>query len=638
MRLRFERFDFDLPQGELYRDGVPVPLQEKPRQLLAALLHRPGEICTREELRTTLWGADTFVDFEHGLNTAVKKLRKALGDSADSPRFVETVARRGYRFIAAVAEVPARAVAPLLALAPPHVDGVSTRGRVLRWSLAACLVIAVAVGTWLARRHSPASAASAPHGPGTQLAILPFRGLAPSDAADISYIGVAIADAVTTKLAGTRQFGLRPTSAVLPYRDSQESPARVASALGVQYLLVGTIQASEGSYRFRVQLVGRDGVALWGRSYDTPRGTVLAVEDQIAEQIAAALRVELSPPERARLHRRYTENPAAYDLYLRGRALLVNYTDAKMREALHCFEQAVALDERYALARAGMATAAAWFSVRYAYEQEALSWGKRAEEEARRALAQDPLLADAQLAIANAAGTLYGGFNWKAVLDGTHTALALDPSIDLAHVARMRAFYHLGRFDDAFEAARRARALNPAPNVEVDRLEVAVRVFGADYAGALDRATALVRQTDAPAARHYLGLARYYAGDLAGAREILASVTRGGKPDVRSQAALASIEAAAGLSAQARDRAAAIVGGPYMDHHVAYSLGAAYAQLADSRQALRWLRRAAESGFPCAPCYARDPLLAPMRAHPDFKKLLEALGPPDTSAAGAGDD
>ena len=609
MRLRFGAFEFDTIRGELYRNGTHIALQEKPRQLLAALLARRGEIAAREELRATLWGTDTFVDFEHGLNTAVKKVRKALDDSADSPQFIETLARRGYRFIAPVTVVDPDVLAP-----------VPRRNRALRWL--GLLVLAVtAAGIWLAQRHSASAGQPARSGAGTQLAVLPFRVLA-VDSADLSYLGIAMADAITTKLANTRQVGLRPTAAVLPYKDHQTSTERIASALAVDYLLVGTIQPTERSYRFRVQLVGADGLAVWGRSYDAPRSAVLTVEDQVAEQIVTALRVRLSPPERARLHRRYTENAAAYDLYLRGRALLVAYTDANMREALRHFEEAVALDQDYALAHAGMATAAAWFSIRFAYESEALSWGKRAQEEARLALAQDPLLADAHLAMASAAGTLYGGFNWNAVLDGTREALALDPSLDLAHVVRMRAFYHLGRFAEATESGRLARAVNPSPNVEIDRLGVALHLYAGDYASAVAAGNVLVRETDAPTARHYLGLARYYRGDAAGARELLAAVKRAGKPDVRAQASLASIEAATGRIAEARSRAASIAAGSYMDHHVAYSLGATYAQLGDNRAALLWLRRAFESGFPCAPCFANDPLLNPIRAQDEFKKLI----------------
>jgi DNA-binding winged helix-turn-helix (wHTH) protein/TolB-like protein len=633
-RLQFGPFEFDVTAGELYRLGQRVRLQEKPRQILVALLERPGEIASREELRERLWKTDTFVDFEHGLNTAIKKVRQALGDSADAPEFVETLARRGYRFIAPVSAKQARPLVveasagdapadPAPGAAVPLTRGWERR-RIFGWGAALFVVIVAAAVVWVAQQRNQAAIfQSARPGTATQLAVLPLRVLAGSGGQDSSYIGIGIADAITTRLANIQQIGLRPTSAVLPYKDAQSDPVRVAAALGVHYLLLGTVQPAERAYRFSVQLVRADGVAVWGRTYDEPSGGLLQVQARLAEQVALALRVELSPPERARLHVRYTQNPAAYDLYLRGRVLLVNYTEANMREALAYFEQALALDERYALARAGLATGAAWFSVRYAYEDEALAWGKRADREARRALEQDPSLADARLAIASAAGTLYGGFDWKAVLDGTAAALALDASLDLAHVVRMRAFYHLGLFELAREEGQLARALNPSPSVETARLEVASQLFAGQYAIAARHATELLKQTDAPAIRQYLGLARYYMGDVAGAREMLASAMRGSQPDVRAQASLASIEAAAGMRDQALARATAVARGSYMDHHVAYSLGAAFAQLGQTSESIAWLQRAVDTGFPCYPWFERDTLLDPIRQARGFQRLLE---------------
>ena len=621
-RLRFGPFTFDQEVGHLFRDGQRIPLQDKPRQLLAALLERPGDVATREVLREKLWGADTFVDFEHGLNTAIKKVRQALGDSADAPQFIETLSRRGYRFKAPVVLVePSGPPAPALTQREDSKPRYSH--RLMQWALLGAMLFAAVAGVWIARGR----AAAGPRitGAPTQLAVLPLRVIGGGNEADASYLGPAIADAITTRLANVRQIGLRPTSAGLSYKDDQSDTTRIAAALGVQYLLVGTIQPADQAYRFSVQLVRADGVAVWGRSYDEARGAVLVVQDHIAEQIVEALRLELSPPERARLHVAYTKNPAAYDLYLRGRALLVNYTDANIRESLGYFERALALDPHYALAHAGLATGAAWFSVRYAYESEALAWGKRADAEAKLALEQDPLLADAHLALASAAGTLYGGFNWNKVLDGAEHALAIDPSLDLAHVVRMRAFYHRGAFDRARDEWRQAQALNPAPNVEAARLLVAISLFSGKYAEASEQATRLLPHNDVPAVRQYLGLARFYGGDVEGARATLAAIVRGGKPDVRAQASLASVEAATGLRKAARDRATAIAHGSYIDHHVAYSLGAAYAQLGEPHEAIVWLRRAVETGFPCYPWFERDPLLDPLRKDAQFTELLATL-------------
>jgi DNA-binding winged helix-turn-helix (wHTH) protein/TolB-like protein/Tfp pilus assembly protein PilF len=615
--VRFGPFEFELSGRELSREGQPIRLQEQPSQILAALLERPGEVATRDDLRQRLWSSETFVDFEHGLNTAIKKVRQALGDSAESPQYIETLARRGYRFIAPVERLPDR---PGETSAEPAGRVDASRRQILWTTGLLVLILITAVGAWLARR---AGAADPPR-PVAQVAVLPFRVVADAADVDLSYIGVGLADAITTRLANVRQILLRPTSAVLRFKDAQSDTQRIAAELGVAHLLLGTIQPVGETYRLTVQLVRADGVAIWGRTYDEPRAGLLQIQDHIAEQIVSGLHVQLSPPERARLHLRYTEHPAAYDLYLRGRVRLVNYTQTSMTEAIDLFEQALALDGKYALARAALATAAAWFSVRYAYYPDSMAWGKRAETEARLALAEDPALADAHLALASAAGTLYGGFNWSKVLEHSATALALDPSIDLAHIVRMRAYYHLGRFDRTREEAKLAKALNPSPNIERTRLEIAAELFGGEFAAAAEHATLLMPQTDT-AVPHYLGLARYYTGDVTGARAELEAARRGDQPDLRARASLASIEAAIGLDQQARSRVRQILAANYMDHHVAYSLGAVFAQLHEFDEAVKWLRQADETGFSCLPWFERDPLLDPLRKHPGFERLVAEM-------------
>jgi len=456
-----------------------------------------------------------------------------------------------------------------------------------------------------------------------QLAVIPFRVL--TDRTDSGYLGVGIADAITTRLAQTRQIALRPTSAVLPFNDAQSDPARIASALAVQHLLLGTIRPGDHNYRITVQLVGADGVAVWGATFDEPDLGLLQVQDRIADAVVAALRVEVSGLDRERLHARHTSNAAAYDLYLRGRSLLVNYTEANMHEAIGYFEQALELDPQFALARTGIATAAAWFSVRYAHGSEALVWGKRADDEAHLALKQDSSLADAHLAIASAAGTLYRGFEWNVVLDRSATALSLDPSLDLAHVERMRAYYHLGLSDEARAEGRLAKQINPMSNVALDRVEIATDLYAGDFSTVAVKATAMLARTDAPAIRHYLGLARYYLGDPAGSRKLLASVMRGDRPDARSESALASIEAATGMQREARTHIAAVLRGSDIDHHVAYSIGAALAQLGDRNDSLRWLDRAVDTGFPCLPMFESDTLLDPLRRDAGFVRLMDRL-------------
>jgi serine/threonine protein kinase/TolB-like protein len=495
-----------------------------------------------------------------------------------------------------------------------------------RWRTAAIVtaLVAVVAGAATFRPRSSPPTALVPT-TSIQIAVLPLRMVGGTTGGD-EYLGVGIADSIITRLAGLRQVGLRPTAAVLGYADAPADPATVAKALAVDRVLVGTIQRSADTYRITLQLVqSADGTVSWARSYDVLRSALTNLQDTIAEEVVTALRLELTPAERDRVRRRYTDNAQAYDLYLRGRASFVNYTERGMKTAIGDFEHALSIDPDYALARAGLAIACAWFSIRYAYETEASEWGARAEREAKAALADDPSLAEATLAMASAAGTLYGDFNWPVVIADATRALAMDPTLELAHIVRMRAFFHLGLFERMAQEAGDAHRLNPLGNVEIARLEVAGSLFSGSYGRAREQATVLLARSDAPVIRNYLGLAQFYTGDVAGARATLAAVQRAGRPDVRSQAALAGVEAAAGDTAAARVRALGIERGPYMDHHVAYSLGAAWAQLGDVSAAVRWLQQAADSGFPSYPSLMQDRLLDPIRRAPEFTALLDRL-------------
>jgi serine/threonine-protein kinase len=486
----------------------------------------------------------------------------------------------------------------------------------------AALILSAGAAYYSTNPRPVASAASAS---APQLAVLPLRMVGESRGDE--HLGVGLADSIITRLAAFRRIGLRSTAAVMGYADTAPDTAAIGKALDVGHLLYGTVQRSGDAYRINLQLVRTsDSAVAWARSYDVHHASLMTVHDTIAEEVAGALQLELPDPSRTPGRRRYAANAEAYDLYLHGRASLVNHTEKNMKAAIDYFERALLIDPEYAPARAGLAMAAAWHSIRYAEETAAIEWGARAEREAKAALAADPSLAEATLAMAGAAGTLYGAFNWPVVIAEATRALAIDPSLELAHIVRMRAFFHLGLFDRMAAEAREAYRLNPLGNVEIARLEVSESLFSGNYARARDQALAqLARGADSPAIRNYLGLAQFYTGDVAGARATLAAVQRGGRPDVRSQASLAGVEAAAGARDAARARAIAIEQGPYMDHHVAYSLGAAWAQLGDAAAAATWLQRAADTGLPCFPWVQRDPMLDPVRQSAEFVRLIEGL-------------
>jgi tetratricopeptide (TPR) repeat protein len=242
--------------------------------------------------------------------------------------------------------------------------------------------------------------------------------------------------------------------------------------------------------------------------------------------VVAALQLEISSTERARLARSSTQNPVAYDEYLQGRALLANYSDSNLREAMNHFERALELEPNYGLAHAGLAMAAGTFSVRFAYEKQAADWGRRAEQYAARALKEDANLAEAHLALASAAGTIHRNFDWSTVIREAQLALALNPNLDLAHSSLARALYHIGLIDLSEIESQRAVETSGGTNVEVSRVHLYTRLLGGHFDEARGMAETLMKRTDAPVVRQYLGLASFYLGDRGRAQDVLADIRR----------------------------------------------------------------------------------------------------------------
>jgi TolB-like protein/tetratricopeptide (TPR) repeat protein len=496
------------------------------------------------------------------------------------------------------------------------------------FTLVAALVASIVrtpLGRWVA---GPAETTAVQQ---ASLAVLPVRSV-DSPKAEAAHLGVGIADAIVTRLANVHSIRVRPTSAILAFEAATIDPVAAARQLQVEHVLAGTVRQSEDKYRFDLQLIhAGDGVLVWGRQIDVDRRDLFFVEDQVTTEVVAALKLQIPNDQRQRLSQPTTHSPDAYDEYLQGRALLANYSDSNLRQAMGHFERALKIDSNYVLADAGFAIAASIFSVRYAYQQQAIEWGRQAEAHAQRSLKGDPDLAEAHLALANAAGTLYRHFDWPTVIAEAQTAVRLNPNLDMAHSALARAFYHLGLLDRSDLESRRAEDISGNTNLEVRNIEIRrVHVYSqlleGHYQEAQEMAEALLRRTDMPAIRQYHGLAVFYAGDRTRAQDLLASVRQpDGRVDVRTQASLAGVFAANGRRDDARRTIRAVLEGGYMDHHVAYALGAAEAQLGNAPEAVKWLRSAAETGFPCYPWVERDALLNPIRSESSFRRFETAL-------------
>jgi serine/threonine protein kinase/TolB-like protein/tetratricopeptide (TPR) repeat protein len=458
------------------------------------------------------------------------------------------------------------------------------------------------------------------------LAVLPFRSIDLPETAP-NRLGIGIADAIVTRLANVPSIRVRPTSAIVSLEGRTIDAVAVAHQLQVDHVLTGTVRRAGDAYRFSLQLVrATDDVLVWGRQIDVSQQSLFTIEDQVSAEVVTALQLQITSTERARLNQPSTQNPDAYSEYLQGRALMANYSDSNLREAMNHFERALQTDQNYGLANAGLAMAAGTFSVRFAYEQQAADWGRRAEEYASRALKQDANLAEAHLALASAAGTLYRNFDWPTVIRESQVALTLNPNLDLAHSALARAFYHIGLLDWSEVEARRATEISGGTNIEVDRVHLYNELLMGHFDRAHQMAESLVKRTNAPAVQQYLGLASFYGGDPVRAQEILTGVRRpDGRPDTRSQASLAGVLAASGRRGDAERTIRGVIDSGYMDHHVAYALGAAAAKLGRPADAVKWLRTAADTGFACYQWMERDTLLDPIRSDQRFQTLLASL-------------
>ncbi len=454
------------------------------------------------------------------------------------------------------------------------------------------------------------------------LGVLPFEVLTSDE--DLGFLRVGIADSVISKLASFGRLRLRPTSAILRYEKQQADPRQVGQALAADYVATGTVQKTGERLRVSTQLVRiSDGSSVWGEHYDLARSDLLGLEDTIAEKIASALRVEISTAERERLYRRYTANPAAYELYLKGRAELARLTRESTLAAVDAFESALRQDPNYALAHAGLAMSCALMRLRYASEGQVVNWAERAHQEAQRALQLDANLAEAHEALA--AVYRSAEFDWPRVVEESHLALELNRSLEMPHYYLAVAFYHFGLFDLVEPEVRAGFEINPANRAEALRVRGSTALFSRHFQEAERHLTELRRVSSSQVSDWYLAQAMYYDGQSAPAEEILAALHGSAQAERRAQATLASFLAARREAEQARKLLQSVENGSYVNHHVAYSMGVAYAQLGDFAEAHRWLTRSAQTGFPCYPWFVQDPLLKPLRDDPGSQNFLNQL-------------
>jgi TolB-like protein/DNA-binding winged helix-turn-helix (wHTH) protein/tetratricopeptide (TPR) repeat protein len=449
--VRFWDFQLDLRTGELRRDGIDLKLQPQPAKVLALLVSRPGEVVTREELANHVWGSDTHVAFDGGLNFAIRQIRAALQDDSDAPRFIETLPKRGYRFVAPVTQDSAVATTPPVT---PPAPAQNEPKRGFRYGLAALMVIAViALGLELHRLAAPKPASASGI---SSIAVLPLRNL--SRDPDQEYFSEGMTDELTTDLAKLDRLKVISHTSVQRYNQSKLSLQEIAKELHADAVIEGTVMRSGDRVRITAQLIdARTDQHLWAEKYERDFRDILTLQSEVAEQIATQVGMNLTVGERARLARTPVVDPAAHEAYLRGRFFAYKLNCTGFKQSLQNYEQAEARDPAFVQAYVGIADS--YFHLGdWGCSPQGDSFAK-ARVAALKALELDPAAAEAYAQLANLDFT--AEWNWAKAEQEYTQALQLDPNDAEIHSAYAIFLAAMGRPAQALAEMKKAHDLDP---------------------------------------------------------------------------------------------------------------------------------------------------------------------------------
>jgi TolB-like protein/DNA-binding winged helix-turn-helix (wHTH) protein len=473
--LRFSTFEVDLQARELRRNGRTLKLHGQPFEVLAMLLERPGAVTNREQLRERLWPTDTFVDFDHGVNTAINRLREALGDSADKPRFIETLPRRGYRFIApieSIPPVPAVTAVPFSATPqPPSTPlpetDVRRHGKRFVWILAAALVLGLLVvanvGDFRQRLFG-----EQPRTHIQSIAVLPLVNL--SNDVNQDYFADGMTEALTTNLGKISALRVISRTSVIQYKGTKKPLPEIARELNVDGLVEGTVSRSGNHLRITANLLQASPEKhVWAESYDSEVGDVLALQGQVAQAIAREIQVKLTPQEQKLLGSTRTVDPEAHDNYLKGRYLCGRETREAVEKAIKYFELATEEAPSDPLGYAGLANCyvrLGWSGDVFAGDLSVVEIMPKARDAAQKALQLDEKLAEAHTSLACV--ELLLNWNWGGAEREFKRAIELNPSYSPAYAWYAHYLVAMGRFDESAAAAKRSLDLDPFSQPTMD--------------------------------------------------------------------------------------------------------------------------------------------------------------------------
>jgi TolB-like protein/DNA-binding winged helix-turn-helix (wHTH) protein len=624
--LRFGSFEANVQAGELRKRGLKVRLQDQPFQILVMLLERPGDLVTRQEIHQKLWPVDTFVDFDHGLNNAINRLRETLGDSADTPRFIETLPRKGYRFIAQVTGEGQLAEAEnLAAVATPVVETGPIDPKLRSWprflvaTLICCLALAaIAFLGWRTR------AGPLPGPEYVMLAVLPFQNLSGDPSQD--YFSDGLTEEMIAQLGALSpdQLGVIARTTTMAYKHTSKSVKQIGNELGVGYVLESSVRRDGNQIRISVQLIRvHDQLHVWARSYDRHISHSIELQEEVAQEIAEQIDVKLSPAYRGRTNPHPVDSEAN-EAYLRGRYFWNQFTPEGYRKAIAYFEKAIERDSNFAEAYSGLADSYHFLVVTDSIPTS--DGNPKALAAARRAVSLGGNLAESHASLAVALGR--SEWNWSGAENEYKRAIALNPSYSMAHRFYASNLGITGRHHEAWQQINEAMRLDPLSlpnNAEVVR----TLYYARNYDQAVWQGQKAL-QIDPNYARTHFWLGRVYSQKGMDREAILASEkVLAAMPD----STLGLTEMAYSLAVAGRRREALQILHRLEERSArtfvpAYNLAVINIALDEKETAIRYMQQAYENRDWAMLVLAEEPRLDPLRKDPRFQEMLAKLNLP----------
>jgi TolB-like protein/Tfp pilus assembly protein PilF len=574
--LRFDVFELDVRTGELRKRGVRQRLQGQPLQVLEALLKRAGDLVTREELRAEIWAADTFVDFDHSLHNAIARIRETLGDSAENPRFIETLPRRGYRFLDRVEEVGEETTSA-------HVKG------------------------------SPAQIQS--------LAVLPLDDH--SSEPGHEYFADGMTEALITSLAKIKALRVISRTSAMQYKGARKSLPQIARELNVDAVVEGSVLRSGNRVRIAAQLIhAATDRHLWAESYERDFQDVLSLQSEIARQVAEEVRVTLTPQERARIGSSPRVNPEAHEQYLMGRFHWNKRSEASVRKALDHFQRAIAIDPTSAPGHAGVGDCYAILGY-YSWLAPSDAYGK-ARAAALKALSLDDSLAEPHTTLAIVKRDFE--WDWAGAEEEFQLALGLNPGYVEVFHWRSTMLSLLGRHEEAMVEKKKALSLDPLSVVIATDLARSF-YFNRQYDRAIDQYRKAL-ELDPHFSSAYLWMAQPYQ-QKGHHEDAMAALQTGSRLAEDSAYALARVGhgyAVSGRSIEAREVLDRLNSMSKQRYVSPYDLAIIYLGLGENDRAIACLQQALEERSPWIGYLGAEPQMDVLRPDRRFQQLLQQAG------------